>query len=85
MKKDISVIGAKCMHDYVLEIVFTDGHKQEVDFSEFLKRKTTPIYLKEYKTPTKFKKFKIENGNLVWGKDWDLIFPIAQLYNGKIL
>lgn len=32
-----------------------------------------------------FKKFKIEKGNIVWGEDWDLIFPIEQLYNGKVL
>ena len=31
-----------------------------------------------------FKKATIENGNVVWGKNWDLIFPIEQLYNGEI-
>ena len=28
--------------------------------------------------------FKIENGNIVWGEDWDLIFPIEQLHQGRI-
>ena len=31
-----------------------------------------------------FKQFKIESGNLVWGKNWDLIFPVNQLYRGTI-
>jgi hypothetical protein len=30
-----------------------------------------------------FQSFRIENGNLVWGKDWDLIFPIDGLYRGE--
>jgi hypothetical protein len=31
-----------------------------------------------------FKKFRIENGNLVWGKDWDMIFPLYDLYPGRV-
>lgn len=31
-----------------------------------------------------FKKFKIEYGNVVWGKDWDMIFPVYDLYLEKI-
>jgi hypothetical protein len=31
-----------------------------------------------------FQKFKIESGNVVWGEKWDLIFPVSQLYKGKI-
>ena len=38
----------------------------------------------KYKKQENFKKFKIENGNIVWGKDWDLIFPVYDLYEGKI-
>ena len=26
----------------------------------------------------------IDNGNVVWGKNWDLIFPIEQLHSGVI-
>ena len=26
----------------------------------------------------------IENGNIVWGKNWDLMFPIEQLYSGSL-
>ena len=37
---------------------------------------------KSYLNENKFKKFKIEFGNIVWGKNWDLIFPIDKLYAG---
>jgi len=31
-----------------------------------------------------FKKFKLEMGNIVWGKNWDMVFPVYNLYKGKI-
>ncbi|HVY75931.1 MAG TPA: DUF2442 domain-containing protein [Puia sp.] len=68
-----------------LLVKFTDGVSREIDFSKFLNASSTPKYLKEYKKESKFRNFRIENGNLVWGKDWDLIFPIPQLYKGEIL
>ena len=33
---------------------------------------------------TELEKFTIDDGNIVWGKDWDLIFPIEQLFSGVI-
>ena len=30
-----------------------------------------------------FRTFKIVEGNIVWGDDWDLIFPMENLYRGK--
>jgi len=29
-------------------------------------------------------RFTIDNGNIVWGKNWDLIFPVEPLYAGRI-
>lgn len=43
-----------------------------------------PQYNK-YATPALFKKFKIEGGNIVWGKNWDLMFPVEQLHTGILL
>ncbi len=37
-----------------------------------------------YLDESEFKKFKIEDGNIVWGENWDLIFPVEQLYSGAI-
>ena len=33
---------------------------------------------------TEFQKFTIDDGNIVWGEDWDLVFPVEQLYAGAI-
>ena len=39
--------------------------------------------IKKYLNPDEFKKFTIEYGDLTWN-DYDLCFPIADLYEGKI-
>lgn len=80
---DIVVTGASFLHDNVLLITFSDGAKREVDFSSFLDT-TNIAYLKKYKTPELFKSFRIEDGNVVWGENLDLIFPTNKLYAGKI-
>ncbi len=28
--------------------------------------------------------FTLDGGNIVWGRNWDLIFPIEQLHEGVI-
>ena len=62
---------------------FNDGFKRIVDFEPFLFAYDRGYY-NRYRMLSNFKSFKIEDGNIVWGKDWDLIFPIKELYAGKI-
>ena len=81
--KAISVSKAAYIDGYKLEVEFNDNKKHVVDFGNFLNTHSHPQYNK-YKKPENFKKFKIENGNIVWGKDWDMIFPVYDLYQGKI-
>jgi len=81
--KNISVIGANYINGLKLEIEFDNNKKKVVDFSHFFKTHSHPQFNK-YAKPEFFKKFKIENGNVVWGKDWDMIFPVIDLYKGKV-
>ena len=81
--KPISIKEAKYTEAFKLEIVFNDGIKKMVDFESFLQSHSHPQFNK-YKKEANFKRFKIENGNVVWGKDWDMIFPVYDLYKGKI-
>ena len=57
--------------------------KKIVDFAGFLATHSHPQFNK-YKKQANFKRFNIENGNVVWRKDGDMIFPIDDLYTGKI-
>ncbi|MGE5435912.1 MAG: DUF2442 domain-containing protein [Syntrophothermus sp.] len=74
---------AHYLEDYRIKIEFNDQTVKEVDFGDFLLQLSHPLYNK-YKDFNLFKQFKIEAGNLVWGDNWDLIFPISQLYKGII-
>ena len=77
----ISIKEINYIDNFLLEITFNDNKKNVIDFGAFLETHSHPQFNK-YKKINNFKKFKIENGNVVWGKDWDMIFPISDLYNG---
>ena len=66
-----------------LRLFFSDGTSRIVDFEPFILDNPHPQY-NRYIEPKNFKKFTIENGNVVWGKNWDMIFPHMQLYNGIV-
>jgi Protein of unknown function (DUF2442) len=77
-----SIQTAELMTDYKLQLHFSDGFAQTVDFQSFLNQSQHPS-IRAYLQPAKFQSFRIKHGDLVWG-DWDLCFPIADLYSGRI-
>lgn len=54
-----------------------------MNVGEYIK-KNPHIQYNSYLDEKKFKKFKVEMGNVVWGKNWDLVFPVQDLYSGAI-
>lgn len=80
----IKIIKVEDIGDLKVEITFNDQKLSRVDVGNFIRRHPHPQYNK-YLDPKKFKRFSIENGNVVWGKNWDMIFPIEQLYAGELL
>lgn len=79
----ISVTHATYLLDYQIKIEFSDNSSRVIDFEPFLTENTHPQWNK-YNNINYFKKFKIENGNLVWGRNWDLIFPVYGLFTGNL-
>jgi hypothetical protein len=53
-----------------------------MDFEPFLMRAQNPD-LTRYRQLRRFKGFHLHYGNLMWG-DYEMIFPIADLYRGDI-
>lgn len=82
-KKPIQVEKARYVDGYKIEIEFNDHTVKTVDFGNFLAKHPHPQHNK-YMDTELFKQFKIEAGNLVWGENWDLIFPVIQLHRGTI-
>ena len=64
-------------------LTFSDSTVQTVDIGDFIRRHPHPQYNK-YLDPRKFNRFTIESGNIMWSKNWDLIFPVEQLHKGTI-
>ena len=78
----LNIVSAKYVAPLSVEMQFSDGTVKIVDIGSFIKAHPHPQY-NSYLDEKKFKRFKIEMGNIVWGKNWDLVFPISALYNGK--
>ena len=66
-----------------VSLTFSDNTVRTVDIGDFIRRHPHPQYNK-YLDPRKFRRFTIENGNIVWGKNWDMIFPVEHLYAGRL-
>lgn len=84
MSDFITVQSAEYVGGLSLRITFSDGYACVVDFNPFFIAHPHPQYAK-YFQPEEFQKFSVESGNVIWGKDWDLIFPVQDLYSGKLL
>lgn len=79
----LSIIAAEYAGKLSLKLTFSDGTRRVVEFGHYLRTNPHPQH-NCYLDPEQFKKFHIDNGNVVWGKDWDMIFPIEDLYSGTI-
>ena len=80
--KQLKIDSAKYLSDYAIRIKFSDGKERLVDFKPFLSKSLHPS-IKKYLDEKMFSNFSLTDGNLNWN-DYDLIFPISDLYNGQI-
>ena len=78
----IEIKSALFIGDYAIRIIFSDGVNRLVDFKNFLEMSSHPS-IRKYLDEVKFQEFCIIDGNLNWN-DYDLIFPIHDLYLGRI-
>jgi hypothetical protein len=80
--KTVKIESAKYIAEYKIQIAFTDCTKQLVDFGSFLENSMHPD-IRKYLDKKKFRRFTVDGGELMWG-DFDLIFPIMDLYENRI-
>ena len=78
----IDLVQAEHAGGYRLRLAFSDGTERVVDFGPFLLSSAHPA-IRSFLAPERFATFRIEQGDLLWG-DYDLCFPIADLYEGHI-
>jgi hypothetical protein len=78
----ISIEQVSHIDEYKLKLVFNDHSSQVVDFQPFLSQSLNPL-IRKYLAPEEFAKFEVDGGDLEWN-DYDLCFPIADLYENRI-
>ena len=78
----IAIVSVENRGGFLLLLEFSDEIKQLVDFMPFL-AKSNHSAISKYKDEKLFNSYKIIDGNLNWN-DYDMIFPISDLYEGKI-
>lgn len=80
---ELFIESARYLSDYLIGLKFSDGNENTVDFKPFLTRTLHPS-LKKFLNKNEFSKFSLEDGNLNWN-DYEMIFPLTDLYKGHIL
>jgi hypothetical protein len=79
---ELQIATAEYLSRYRIRLTFSDECVSIMDFEPFLSKATNPD-LTKYRELKNFKRFRIHHGDLMWG-DYEMIFPIADLYRGKL-
>ena len=82
MNKVINIQKANYIDDYKIHFEFDDGKKTTVDFQPFIFSSSHPD-IKKYQDKKLFKNFNLDYGEIEWN-DYELAFPIYDLYEGRI-
>lgn len=70
--------------DLKVQLIFNDGVSVSMDFGKWIQNNPHPQY-NRYLNEKLFKKFYIDDmGNIAWGKNRDLYFPIDKLHDGLL-
>lgn len=81
--RTLYILKAEPAGNLSVNLLFSDNTSQVVNIGDFIRRHPHPQYNK-YLDERLFNTFQLEDGNVVWGEDWDLIFPIEQLHEGYV-
>lgn len=76
----IAVQSAIYLKDFEILLYFTNGEQRIVNFFSLFAQLSGAFA--KFATAANFKKFIVRNGNIYWGKNEDVIFPVANLYTG---
>lgn len=78
----LEIIRADYQGEYRIELTFSDGVKQTIDFERFLRTAKNPM-ARKYLDLTAFQTFSLDHGDLQWN-DFELCFQLQNLYDEKI-
>ena len=79
-QENLKVEEAVYLRKYEILILFNNNRMKVIDFASAIAKYAKGDY-SIYSGKKYFSKFHIEDGNIVWGKNWDLIFPVQDVFN----
>jgi hypothetical protein len=79
----LNIMDAILMDGFRIALSFDDGKRQTVDFKHFLVS-SHHLDVRAFLDPDRFAQFELRQSELVWS-DYDLCFPIMDLYNNTLL
>lgn len=78
----LKIVAVNYSGDFVIKVKFSDETEKNIDFKPFLQKALHPT-IKKYLNEKLFLQFKLIDGNINWN-DYELIFPLKDLYHGEI-
>lgn len=78
----IIIENAYYLGGYIILLFFSNGKQKKFDFLPLFSKYVKGDFTK-YALPSAFKKFILDNGNIYWGKNEEVIFPVHFLYSNK--
>lgn len=77
--KGVKLVSAEYVEDYKFKFTFSNKRESVVDFYPIITHGTS---LRKFLNKEKFKKINIdkENGDIYWGKNWEMCFHISSYY-----
>ena len=82
MNQTINIEKADYLEEYRIHFIYDDGKENIVDFKPFIFSSMHPE-IKKYQNQNLFKNFSLNYGEIEWN-DYELAFPIFDIYQGKI-
>jgi hypothetical protein len=79
----VEIKSAKYISAFIIAINFSNGKTKLIDFLPLFHKYVKGENL-NYLALQKFKKFILRNGNIYWGKNEDIIFPVHFLLEEKL-
>lgn len=81
-EETVMIIAARYINDFSIAVSFSSGKTSLVNFLPLFEKYVKGDNLK-YFAPERFKKFIVKNGNIYWGRNEDVIFPVSDLLKQK--
>jgi hypothetical protein len=83
MKSGIVITSATYVDGYKISLLFSDGKINVFDFESLINSNRSDCV--QFKDIEKFKGFYLDNGDLVFNDNWDMLVPIAWLYDKSFI